>query len=114
MVYDTEHEVAYCLNSVAGDVLLACDGQSSKEVVIGQLGDSAHAADLLETTLTELQERGLLKASPREGFSRRSFLARWGAVAAALPIIASIQAPQEAHAQSGSPTTPGFRTTIAF
>ena len=111
MVFDPQTEVAYCLNALAGQVLQACDGKTLKADVIRALNASEQASDLLEFTLTELNEQGLLKEKVRHGLSRRSFLTKWGAAAAMLPIIASIQAPQEAHAQSGS-TTSGFTTTL--
>jgi hypothetical protein len=106
MVYDTQSEVAYCLNALAGKVLSACDGVTLKAQVSCELTGSADANDLLELTLSELQEKGLLKAADGSNLSRRAFIARWGAAAAALPIIAAIQAPQSAHAASGAVRPP--------
>ena len=105
MIYDTETEVAYCLDPLAARVFQACDGHTRKAHVAKELLPGTECAgDLLEVTLSELHQQGLLKERVRGALSRRSFLAKWGAAAATLPIIASISAPAPGHALSATTT----------
>lgn len=101
MIYDRVTDTAFCLNEVAAQVLLACDGVTPKAQVIELLGGQEHSADLLEFTLAELRGKELLTTETSSSYDRRAFLLQWGKVAAALPIIALIQAPDATRAQSG-------------
>ncbi|GMU52525.1 MAG: hypothetical protein AMXMBFR33_16710 [Candidatus Xenobia bacterium] len=120
VVFNKQQNRVHSLNAVAARVLSACDGVTPMSDVVQALapayGDSTE--DVLWLTLRRLQSSGLL-ATPLPGnglSSRREFLGKWGKIAAALPIVASIAAPAPAAAQSAGcgffgdpcPCCPGF------
>jgi len=101
IVYDSEQEMAYCLNPTAAQVIKLCDGETSLQDARTRLEPSPAADDLLSLSLRVLSSNKLLADSPVSTMDRREFLAKWGKVAIALPLVAMISAPLPAAAQSG-------------
>lgn len=101
LVYDLERERAHCLNQTAAMVWRACDGNTSvKEIghVIGSKTGHPVSDDLVWLAIDQLNEHDLLTAEIKPKFageSRREVLKKIGlASMIALPIIASLAAPQ--------------------
>lgn len=105
LVYDRQRRTAHCLNGLAGLIFEACrEGAGRSEAVARVAGaagvDEERAAALIEVGLARLGEAALVTGAPVGGLSRREFLDRWGKVAAALPVVASLAAPLPAQAAS--------------
>lgn len=106
LVYDLETNKAHCLNNSAAAVWKLCDGERSVEDIsrhFESTRDVVVSADFVWLALDQLADSGLLEnAAPYrrfEGMSRRKALKSIGlATAVALPIVASIVAPQNALA----------------
>jgi hypothetical protein len=109
LVYDERSHRAHCLNPVAALVWRSCDGETSVEQiarrVAAELGGPA-SDPIVWLALRRLRAAGLVAGeweSPR-GISRRHVarqLGLTGAMAALLPVVASILAPTPAMAASG-------------
>ncbi len=122
LVYDKGNDHAHRLNRTAVIVWRHCDGHRSvadlAAALAAEIGEVADE-DLARIALDDLARAGLLEnAEPRHEtesqLSRRRFVKRAGAVAAAaaaLPVVASIVAPEPAAAQSQIDTpTDGVNT----
>jgi hypothetical protein len=93
LVYDLERDVAHCLSPDAARVWEACDGVTPVAALATELSD-----ELVADALGELAEKQLLEEMPQAGLSRRRFMGRVVATAAATPLIVSVAA-QPAAAQ---------------
>lgn len=108
---NTEQLTYHTLNRVAYDIWLACDGTRQAEEIRGWLiiEHPSLTLDAVEHGIAELAEAGMLETRhasvdpsnhPRRR-SRRTVLAGIGA--AAVPVIASITAPEAGAQNSGLP-----------
>jgi len=110
LLYDQESHTAHCLSPIAACVWRHCDGERD----VTELAQLAGASEnLVADALHELREKDLLDAEPalmqttipdesrREAIGR---VVRYGAVAAAAPLIVSASAATPAMASSGEIT----------
>ncbi len=107
LLYDQDSHTAHCLSPIAACVWRHCDGE--REVT--ELAELAGASkNLVAEALHELREKELLVAEPRlmqsivPGVSRREAIVRvgrYGAAAAAAPLVVSAVAATPAMASSG-------------
>lgn len=121
IAYDPETHATHLLNATVSAVFKAITGNLDSRTLFPNL-DSESAEELLESSLSQLKEKGLLleetegKVASRAGRSmtRRDF-ARNAAAAVALPLITTVIAAEPAAAQSGCPTdTYVFTPTAAL
>lgn len=106
LLYDRNSHVAHCLSPIAACVWRHCDGEHN----LTELAELAGVAeDLIASALDELHQKDLLDAEPPfthdadAGISRREVIvrgARYGAAAAAVPLIISATAATPAMAAS--------------
>jgi hypothetical protein len=103
LVYDLESNKAHCLNHSAAFVWKSCDGGNSIMDIVRNFelsGGGKVTEDFVWLAIDQLNENGLLENSiaPRfQGQSRRQLLKTIGlASMVALPVIASLVAPQSA------------------
>jgi hypothetical protein len=103
LVYDLNSNRAHCLNVTAAAVWKACDGKTSVEEIASNFGKGA-SEDLVWLAIDQLSENDLLEKELRsrfEGMSRRDVIKKVGmASMVAIPVIASLVAPQNALASS--------------
>lgn len=105
LVYDLESNKAHCLNRSAAMVWKSCDGTNSvseiAKLVEAQAGDKV-SEDFVWLAIDQLNENNLLEAEVTvnlNGQSRREALRKIGiASMVAVPVIASLVAPQSALA----------------
>lgn len=101
LVYDLDSNKAHCLNQTAASVWKACDGNTSVSEIARFFGDGSHE-DLVWLAIDQLSENNLLqeKIGTRfQGQSRREVIKKIGlASMVAIPVIASLVAPQNARA----------------
>lgn len=121
LVFDPKTKQVHVLNPTTAFVLERCDGRKERGTAARDLEQrfvSRGGADLVAMALAELQKAGVIVADKQEAPSRREFAVRWGKVAAALPIVASIVAPTPAMAGSvcinNAPGTPGGSNPCNF
>jgi hypothetical protein len=125
LVYDLNSNKAHCLNQSAAFVWRSCDGTNSVEDIVRQFesnGKGKVTEDFVWLAIDQLNENGLLdgEVAPRfAGQSRRQVLKTIGlASMVAVPVIASLVAPQKAlgAASCTCSTTPcpatGCPTTV--
>ena len=105
LVYDTETNKAHCLNDSAAFVWISCDGVNTVSDIVREFETNSKGTvteDFVWLAIDQLSSKGLLEAKvePKfKGKSRRDVLKTIGLVSvAALPIIASLAAPQSALA----------------
>ena len=103
LVYDMDANKAHCLNRSAAVIWKSCNGSNSIADIVRQFessGSGKVTEDFVWFAIDQLNENGLLEAgvSPRfQGQSRRQALKTIGmASMVALPVIASLVAPQSA------------------
>lgn len=103
LVYDMDTNKAHCLNQSAAFVWKSCDGNNTVGDIVRQFeanGNGKVTEDFVWLAIDQLNENGLMdsKIAPRfEGQSRRHVLKTIGlASMVALPVIASLVAPQKA------------------
>jgi hypothetical protein len=103
LVYDLDTNKAHCLNNSAALVWKSCDGNNSVMDIVRQFesnGAGKVTEDFVWLAIDQLNENGLLEneVAPRfHGQSRRQVLKTIGlASMVAVPIIASLVAPQNA------------------
>ena len=107
LVYDLESNKAHCLNQSAAMIWRSCDGNNSvseiAKLVENQAGGKV-TEDFVWLAIDQLSENNLLeKAVPSNfaGTSRRDVIKKIGlASMVAVPVIASLVAPQSALAAS--------------
>jgi len=103
LVYDLDTNKAHCLNRSAAFVWKSCDGNNSVSDIVREFestGAGKVTEDFVWLAIDQLSENGLLegKVAPRfHGQSRRQVLKTIGlASIVAVPVIASLVAPQKA------------------
>ena len=103
LVYDLDTNKAHCLNQSAAFVWKSCNGTNSVADIVREFeasGKGAVSEDFIWLALDQLGENNLLEGAvaPRfAGQSRRQVLKTIGlASMVALPVIASLVAPQKA------------------
>jgi hypothetical protein len=103
LVYDMDSNRAHCLNHSAALVWRSCDGTNTVVDIMRQFeanGAGKVSEDFVWLAIDQLSENGLLenKVAPRfNGQSRRQVLKTIGlASVVAVPVIASLLAPQNA------------------
>ena len=115
LVYDLESNKAHCLNQSAAMIWRSCDGNNSvseiAKLVEAQAGGKV-TEDFVWLAIDRLSENNLLEkqmASTFAGQSRREVIKKIGlASMVAIPVIASLVAPQSAlAAQSCNCNNPG-------
>ena len=118
LVYDLDSNKAHCLNQTAALVWKSCDGRNSvaeiARLVENQTGGKV-TEDFVWLAIDQLSENALLEQELKVNFagqSRREVMKKIGlASMIAVPVIASLVAPQSALAASScncnSPTTCG-------
>jgi hypothetical protein len=101
LVYDLNSNRAHCLNQTSASVWKACDGKTSVRDIASLFGSGADE-DLVWLAIDQLNENDLLENEIRSKFhgeSRREVLKKIGlASVIAIPVIASLVAPQNALA----------------
>jgi len=101
LVYDLNSNKAHCLNQTAATVWQACDGSQSISDIAAELG-KGNNEDLVWLAIDQLSENDLLEAkvaSKFKGQTRRDVIKKIGlASIIAVPVIASLVAPQNALA----------------
>jgi len=121
LIFDLDSNKAHCLNETAAMVWKACDGSTSVEQIAKGLTTKTGKGvsdDLVWLAIDQLNENSLLAtpvASTFKGTSRRDAIKKIGlASMIALPVVASLVAPQNALANvscicmSGSSIECGF------
>ena len=104
LIYDRRADVAHCLGEIAATVWRTCEGgatlgEVAEQLVARDLADSSDdAAELADTAVAELVEKGLLKTSGigADRVSRRQALRRMagvGAAALVAPLVVSAAVP---------------------
>ncbi len=103
LIYDLDSNKAHCLNQSAALVWKSCDGNNSVNDIVREFennGGGKVTEDLVWLAIDQLNEKGLLQgeiASRFQGQSRRQVIKTIGlASMVALPVIASLVAPQNA------------------
>src|SRR5690606_35043531 len=107
LVYDTETNKAHCLNETAALVWRSCDGKNDistiADIVAAQTGSKV-SEDLVWLAIDQLNENELLETETAPkfvGHSRREAIKKIGlASMIALPIVASLVAPQSVLAST--------------
>ncbi len=107
LVYDLDSNKAHCLNQTAASVWKSCDGKTSVADIAEALAMTAGtkiSEDLVWLAIDQLSENNLLEQQVRADFagrSRREVIKKIGlASVIAIPVIASLVAPQSALAAS--------------
>lgn len=99
LIYDTNFDKSYCLNSTARTVFNACDGKTTLEILKNDLPE-----DVIFLTLDELKRNNLIQSeyvSPFGGMNRREVIKKVGlATMVVLPVITGLVAPKAVHAAS--------------
>ena len=112
LVYDLESNKAHCLNQSAALIWKSCDGNTSvseiAKLVENQAGGKV-TEDFVWLAIDQLSENNLLEKQLRSGFegtSRREVIKKIGlASMVAIPVIASLVAPQSALAAASCACT---------
>jgi len=114
LVYDMDSNKAHCLNETAALVWRSCDGNNTVEDIVRSFERNAGAKvseDLVWLAIDQLNSNGLLAdtvESKLAGQSRREVLKKIGfASVIALPVIASLVAPQSVLAFTSCTCNPG-------
>lgn len=118
LVYDLDTNKAHCLNGSAALVWKSCDGSNSVADIVKSFelgGGGKVTEDFVWLAIDQLNENNLLegKVAPRfAGQSRRQVLKTIGlASMVALPVIASLVAPQSALGNVSCACTDPGQTT---
>ncbi len=105
LVFDLESNKAHCLNNTAALVWKSCDGKMSVPEIakfIGKQTGKTVGDDLVWLAIDQLDENRLLEStpeSPLKGQTRREAIKKIGlASMIAIPVVASLVAPQSAMA----------------
>lgn len=107
LLYDRESHTAHCLSPIAACIWRHCDGERDVTELAVLVGESEN---VVVDALHELREKNLLADEPElvqstvNSVSRREVIvrgARYGAAAAAVPLIVSATAATPAMASSG-------------
>ena len=117
LVYDLETNKAHCLNETAAFVWNACDGNRSVAEITELFGNQAGKPieeNLVWLAIDQLNENNLLEKELKANFNgqtRREAIKKIGMAAViALPVVASLVAPQAANAVACSGTVANCST----
>jgi len=107
LVYDLKTNKAHCLNRIAAEVWMLCDGKTTVAEIARKVDETAKSSvdeAVLELALSKLQEAGLIEQDS-SGFepaipSRRVALGKRATAALALPLVTTILVPTAAQAVS--------------
>lgn len=105
LVYDLKTNKAHCLNRIAAEVWMLCDGKTTVAEIVRKVGETKPSVDeaVLELAFSRLQEAGLIdQDSGSEPMipSRRVALRKMATAALALPLVTTIRVPTAAQAAS--------------
>jgi hypothetical protein len=108
LIYDLDVNKAYCLNQISASVWYECDGKKTVAEISQTLRRKLKnnvSEDVVWLAINQFKTDKLLEnkelATPFDGLSRREVVKRIGfASMVALPIIASVVAPNSLQAQS--------------
>src|ERR1700716_407637 len=109
LVYDTETNKAHCLNNIAADVWILCDGKRSVADIVRTMEkqhNSRVSKSVVWMAIGQLQKSGLLlnkvpTVARMNILSRRTAVKRMGVAAVLVwPVITSILVPTPAEAAS--------------
>ena len=107
LVYDPKTNKAHCLNRVAAEVWMLCDGKTTVAEIARKVGEPAESSvdeAVIELALSRLQKAGLIEqdSSGSEPAipSRRVALRKMATAALALPLVTTILVPTAAQAAS--------------
>lgn len=110
LVYDMDSNKAHCLNKTAGLVWKSCDGKNTVSdiaSIVEASSNSPVSQDLIWLAIDQLNENNLMETAVPPTFSgqsRRDVIKKIGLGAmVALPIVASLAAPQSALASLSCP-----------
>lgn len=103
LVYDLKTNKAHCLNPIAAEVWMLCDGKTTVAEIVRKVGETKSSVDeaVIELALSRLQEAGLIdQDSGAEPMipSRRVALRKMATAALALPLVTTILVPTAAQA----------------
>lgn len=105
LVYDMSSNKAHCLNPSAAFIWKACNGKNSVADIVAEFestGKGEVTEDFVWLAIDQFRENALLENNPAPRFagqSRREAIKKIGLVSmVALPVIASLVAPQNALA----------------
>ncbi len=129
LVYDLETNKAHCLNQSAAMIWRSCDGKNSVSEIATLVEEQAGnkvTEDFVWLAIDQLSENNLLEKQLTPNFpgqSRREVIKKIGlATMVAIPVIASLVAPQSALAanscacnnpgQCGNPPNAGCPSTV--
>lgn len=103
LVYDLKTNKAHCLNRIAAEVWMLCDGKTTVAEIVRKVGETKSSVDeaVIELALSRLQEAGLIdQDSGAEPMipSRRVALRKMATAALALPLVTTILVPTAAQA----------------
>lgn len=119
LVFDLESNKAHCLNQTAAMVWKSCDGKTSIPEIAKLVGSqTGHGVsdDLVWLAIDQLNENSLLDKEIKSSFageSRRSVIKKIGlASMIALPVVASLVAPQNALANVSCICTASFDCSL--
>jgi len=107
LVYDLKANKAHCLNRMAGEVWMLCDGKTTVAEIVRRLGETNKSSvdgAVIELALSRLQKAGLIEQDS-SGFepmipSRRAALRKIATATLALPVVTTILVPTAAQAAS--------------
>jgi hypothetical protein len=107
LVYDLKTSKAHCLNRIAAEVWMLCDGKTTVAEIVRKVGKTATPSvdeAVVELALGRLQKAGLIEQDS-SGFepiipSRRVALRKMATAALALPLVTTILVPTAAQAAS--------------
>jgi DNA-binding transcriptional ArsR family regulator len=109
LVYDLKTNKAHCLNRVAAEVWMLCDGKTTVAEIVRKVGETANFSvdeAVIDLALSRLQKAGLIEqdSSRSEPMipSRRVALRKMATAVLALPLVTTIRVPTAA--QAASPT----------
>jgi DNA-binding transcriptional ArsR family regulator len=107
LVYDLKTNKAHCLNRIAAEVWMLCDGKTTVAEIVRKVGETAKSSvdeAVIELALSRLQKAGLVEqdSSGSEPMipSRRVALRKMATAALALPLVTTILVPTAAQAVS--------------
>ena len=104
LVYDLKTNKAHCLNRIAAEVWMLCDGKTTVAEIVRKVRETKSSVDeaVIELAVSRLQEAGLIEqdSSGSEPMipSRRVALRKMATAALALPLVTTIRVPTAAQA----------------
>jgi DNA-binding transcriptional ArsR family regulator len=107
LVYDLKTNKAHCLNRMAAEVWMLCDGKTTVAEIVRKVGETAKSSvdeAVVELALSRLQKAGLIEPDSSRSQpmipSRRVALRKMVTAVLALPLVTTIRVPTAAQAAS--------------